>query len=140
MKKKYHLIFGCGYYGRSIFRKIKKRNIIFIDENDNIYVLIDDNKVIYDSNHPYESPFIYYSQSHIIGIDIKQDLYPVMKGLCIIDDLSIYSQVAQAMFRLRKLNMGHKIEFIYIDKDETLELNNKKLYNLLKLSWYFIYN
>lgn len=33
MKKKYHLIFGCGYYGRSIFRKIKKKNIIFIDNN-----------------------------------------------------------------------------------------------------------
>jgi len=130
----------------NIFRGI--RDVIFIDENDNIYVLKNDSKIIYDSNYPYINPFIYYSQSHIIGIDIKQDNYPIMKGLCIIDEYSYYSQIAQAMFRLRKLNMGHSIDFINLkkfrDKEEIIcylrenEENNKKnknkylLYQTLK--------
>jgi hypothetical protein len=124
------------------------RDVIFIDENDNIYVFKNDLKIIYDSNYPYINPFIYYSQSHIIGIDIKQDNYPIMKGLCIIDEYSYYSQIAQAMFRLRKLNMGHSIDFInlkkYREKEEIIcylrenEDNNKKnknkylLYQTLK--------
>ena len=33
MKKNYSLIFGCGYYGRAVFRKIKKKNVIFLDNN-----------------------------------------------------------------------------------------------------------
>ena len=33
MKKNYSLIFGCGYYGRAIFRKIKKKNVIFLDNS-----------------------------------------------------------------------------------------------------------
>ena len=32
-KKKFYLIFGCGYYGRAVFRKIKKQNVIFLDNN-----------------------------------------------------------------------------------------------------------
>ena len=40
-----------------------------------------------------------------------------MKGLCIIDEYSYYSQIAQAMFRLRKLNMGHSIDFINLIKN-----------------------
>jgi len=34
--KSIHIIVGCGYYGRAIFRKIKKKNVIFIDNNLNI--------------------------------------------------------------------------------------------------------
>ncbi len=33
MKYKKNIIFGCGYYGRAIFRKIKKKDIIFIDND-----------------------------------------------------------------------------------------------------------
>ena len=36
MKKNHHIIFGCGYYGRAIFRKIKNKNTIFIDNNPSI--------------------------------------------------------------------------------------------------------
>jgi hypothetical protein len=94
----------------------KKRDVIYIDETDNIYAFVNNKKIIYNSNDLYKSPFIYYSQSHIIGIDIKQDNYPIMKGLCLIDENSYYSQIAQAMFRLRKLNIGHSIDFINMKK------------------------
>lgn len=33
MKTGYHLIFGCGYYGRLIARKLKYKNIFFLDNN-----------------------------------------------------------------------------------------------------------
>ena len=36
MKIKYHLIFGCGYYGRLVFRKLKFKNIFFLDNNHKI--------------------------------------------------------------------------------------------------------
>ena len=36
MQIKYHLIFGCGYYGRLILRKFKFKNIFFLDNNQKI--------------------------------------------------------------------------------------------------------
>ena len=64
------------------------------------------NQIInYDKYTNYDLPFIYYSQADTIGIDIKQEKYPIMNGLCIIDKTLQYSQVAQGMFRLRKLNL-----------------------------------
>ena len=122
-----------------------RRNIIFIDESDNIYVLINGKKENYNSTNNYIKPFIYYSQSHIVGIDIKQDNYPILKGLCIIDENSVYSNIAQAMFRLRKLNIGHSIDFInndkfrtkeeifyYINENEEILKKNKKKYLLFQ--------
>ena len=72
----------------------------------------------------YNTPFFYYDQAHIVGIDIKQDNYPNLKGLCIVDNFSYYSEVAQAMFRLRKLNLGHSISFIF---NNFYEENNVEL-------------
>ena len=45
-------------------------------------------------NKIYNKPFIYYSQSHIIGTDIKQDKYPSLLGLCIIDKNIIYTTLS----------------------------------------------
>ncbi len=36
MQIKYHLIFGCGYYGRLVLRKLKFKNIFFLDNNQKI--------------------------------------------------------------------------------------------------------
>lgn len=36
MKIKYNLIFGCGYYGRLVLRKLKLKNILFLDNNNKI--------------------------------------------------------------------------------------------------------
>jgi hypothetical protein len=104
----------------------KKRNIIFIDNNDHKFVILKENKniVLYDFNINYENPFIYFDQGHILGIDIKQDMYPIMKGLCIINDNSLYSEIAQGMYRLRKLNMGHSIIFLYKNNTKTITKDN----------------
>ena len=90
------------------------KNIIFINENGDKKVLMNNQLMIYNKYTNYDTPFIYYSQADTIGIDIKQEKYPIMNGLCIIDETLQYSQVAQGMFRLRKLNMGHIITFLYL--------------------------
>ena len=77
-------------------------------------------------NINYNNPFIYFDQGHILGIDIKQDMYPIMKGLCIINDNSLYSEIAQGMYRLRKLNMGHSIIFLYKNNTKTITARKHK--------------
>jgi len=138
------LIDVCGFFYKqlnySIALKIYKilklsRDVIFIDENDEKMVYRNNNLEKFNEYIIYKKPFIYYDQAHIIGIDIKQDNYPILHGLCIVDKLSFYSEVAQAMFRLRKLNLGHKISFVLnnfsvTDKSELYEkfkINEKDL-------------
>jgi len=114
------LIDVCGYYYNSSNYKIALNlhvrfttNIIFIDEKDEKMVIRENGTLEkLNENIVYKNPFFYYDQAHIVGIDIKQDNYPILHGLCIVDNLSYYSEVAQAMFRLRKLNLGHRISFI----------------------------
>jgi len=57
--------------------------------------------------------FLYYDQSHIIGIDYKQP--PVMKGLVVVSKNNRMKDFAQGMYRLRKLNKGHSVDFLVID-------------------------
>jgi hypothetical protein len=92
----------------------KLRIIIFIDEQNEIFIINGNNLKSYNEQTNYDNPFIYYDQAHIVGIDIKQDFYPNMNGLCVVNDTSEYTVVAQSMCRLRKLNMGHVITFLYI--------------------------
>ena len=106
------------------------RDIIFIDEKDNKLVIVNNKIVKYNEDNNYKDPLIYYSQAHIIGIDINQNLYSIMNGLCIVNNVSEYTLVAQSMCRLRKLNMGHVITFLYIGNNihnviEFFDLLNK---------------
>ncbi len=111
----------------------KKREIIFMTENDKKVVLIGNEKYSYDSSKKYSKPFIYYSQGHVIGVDIRQDYLPQMKGLVTINNKSTYTNVAQAVFRLRKLNLGHAIDILFIDDVPDKEnLTGAYIYNLLK--------
>jgi len=91
------------------------RPVIFLTETDDKMVLYNNSVAKYDPYLNLINPFIYYSQSHTIGVDINQDNYPTLKGLCIIDDHSKYTTIAQAIFRLRKLNMGHIVDFYHIN-------------------------
>ena len=126
-----------------LHNKLHKRPIIYLNNNDEILVLNSDENQKYDSNKIYDNPFFYYSQKHTVGIDIKQDNYPNLKGLCIIDKLNTYTEVAQSVFRLRKLNQGHTIQLVSINNiprdktiiDRLLENDNKnKKLKIPKLS------
>ena len=118
--------------------EIIKRPIIFLNSTDEKIIFNNDIYTKYNENMTYTNPFLYYSQTHIIGIDINQDKYPNIHGLCIIDDNSVYTTVAQAIFRLRKLNMGHKIDFNIQNLGHKIDFNiqnitnPKDLYKFLK--------
>ncbi len=97
------------------------RDIIFISETDQKYVLAGThNESNYSSSKKYSKPFIYYSQGHVIGVDIRQDYLPKMKGLVTINSKSIYTNVAQAVFRLRKLNLGHTVDILYVGNENEI--------------------
>ena len=55
--------------------------------------------------------FYYYSQRNTVGIDFKQPTQ--IYGLVIINEHNNYTQVAQGIYRLRKLNVGHKFDIFY---------------------------
>ena len=137
IKKYSALIDACGlfknYDNNDVAQKLHNvlnRPIIFLNNIDEKLVIDKKQVKKYNENITYKNPFIYYSQSHIIGIDIKQDKYPNIHGLCIIDNYSVYTQIAQAIFRLRKLNMGHKIDFNLIKIENINNVND--LYTFLK--------
>jgi hypothetical protein len=93
------------------------RDVVYISEDDDKFVIRNGKETKYNSSTKYFSPFIYYSQAHTVGVDIKQDYYPTMKGLITIGPNSLYTNVAQAIFRLRKINLGHSIDIIYIKQN-----------------------
>ncbi len=98
-----------------------KKYYIFISDNhkkmvyhDNIYTHLGTN--IYES----EQIFIYYDHKHTIGIDINQPY--TMKGLATFDYFNRFTDMAQGIYRLRKLNYGHTIDFIVSKQYE--KINN----------------
>jgi hypothetical protein len=110
------------------------RDIIFMSETDQKYVLSKENiQLEYSSSKKYFKPFIYYSQGHVVGVDIRQDYLPKMKGLVTINPKSIYTNVAQAVFRLRKINMGHSVDILYISKDLN-RLSSVDVCNIIKFN------
>ena len=107
-----------------LYEKLKnERPIIYLNNQDDILVWDGNKNQKYDPNNIYIKPFFYYSQKHTVGIDIKQDNYPILNGLCLIDKLNTYTEVAQSVFRLRKLNQGHTIQLYCINKIPINESN-----------------
>ncbi len=67
--------------------------------------------------------FIYYDNKHTVGIDFKQPL--IMHGLVLISEDNTLTEVAQGIFRLRKMNVTHTVDF-YVEKStfDKILLNN----------------
>lgn len=117
MKKyKYNvLIDGCAYLKKMGSVNVATR-LYYLDQSRRvIYLLPDDTKMIIENglHRPYKNEkiemtdLIYYSQRHTVGIDFKQP--NIFHGLILLDKKNNYTQVAQGIYRLRKLNRGHTI-------------------------------
>jgi hypothetical protein len=136
-----------------LFNKIRNKHNI---NKQIIYLLKDDTKMIYNGKHiiyeernyKTEEVIYYYSQRHIIGIDFKQST--ILTGVVLINSSNIYTDVSQAIFRMRKLNKGHSIRIGYVNDNKSIsssaeiyalinenELNMNKDNNLLLLYQYF---
>ncbi len=69
----------------------------------------------------------YYSQKHIVGIDFKQS--NILEGLLIVNDSNKYTEVAQAIYRMRKLNKGHSCNIAMFNNDRIQ--NTKQILDLI---------
>ena len=125
----------CGYFKDKTNEeqarefRVEDKAIIFIDEDDNVKYIGTENKaLLYSDNLTLDKPKIYFDQGHTVGIDIKQDKYPYMKALCYVSLNSKYSDVAQGLYRMRKLNAGQTVDLFLVDPIEKLP-DISQLYN-----------
>lgn len=100
-------------------------------QREYVYLTDKDQKKIFDVNDPlnekectgimHSNTFFYYSQKHIVGIDFKQ--HRNMRGLLIVSKKTTYTNMAQAIYRARKLNQGHIMDIV-VWPDEADESKN----------------
>lgn len=106
----------------AILRNYTSKEVIdkIIDEiNDfKVYVYINESgkekRIINHDKNAKRSMFIYYDQIHTVGHDIPDQPYS-MKGIVTVNYFNRFTDISQGMFRLRKLNYGHKIDFATIN-------------------------
>lgn len=104
--------------------KQKFNKLIYIDYENNKKIIDMNTKIDSEYKNTYHDKcFIFYSNKHIIGIDIKQP--SVLTGLVTISKSSKLSETAQGIFRMRKMNYGHKATFVV--KDDNLDTPEKIL-------------
>jgi len=112
--------------------KVLDKRVIYLTENDDKMMYYEDNHspytdMIYDS----EDVIFYYSQKHIVGVDFKQP--NILNGIVLINDSNNYTQIAQAIYRMRKLNRGHIAHIGYCGSNKTiLTLDKSGKENLYK--------
>lgn len=110
--------------------QITGKRVIYLTENDDKMIYYNDKhtsytNIVYDS----DNTIFYYSQKHIIGIDFKQP--NILNGLVLINDSNNYTQIAQAIYRMRKLNRGHISHIGYCGNNSLiLGLNQESKENL----------
>jgi hypothetical protein len=135
-KKDYDvLIDACAYlkdYDNSFIAKqlhiFSGKYVIYLLKDDSKRIIKDGKDVMYDNTIYYNNQVIYYySQRHIVGIDFKQP--NILNGLVLIDDSNNYTQIAQAVYRMRKLNRGHRVNIGYCGKKK--DMNKQKVYDYL---------
>ncbi len=80
--------------------------------------------------YKYDEIIYYYSQKHIVGIDFKQP--SVLNGLLILNSSTKYTEVAQAIYRMRKLNKGHKCKIGIVTNKRDIIITTEKIYEIIK--------
>jgi hypothetical protein len=104
--------------------RINNKRVVYLTENDDKMTFYDGihspyTGVVYDS----DKVIFYYSQKHIVGVDFKQP--NILNGIVLINDSNNYTEVAQAIYRMRKLNRGHIANIGYSGTESEILLLNK---------------
>ncbi len=119
-----------------------KKKVLYVNEESIRMVKISKDIDIPYKNELYKQDeiFIYYDQKNTVGVDFKQPIY--MKGLVLLNLNDKITDVAQGIFRLRKMNITHTIDFYlpYNDyeilRENVIDNNNEKLNMKLLLKLY----
>jgi hypothetical protein len=123
MLKSYDALIDCAALFRNYSSEIVAKELQIILKKKVVYWDIDDNEHIIGDN---DDVFIYYDQKHTVGIDYPQKVH--MRGLVTVTNFNRLTDISQGMFRLRKLNKGHSVDF-YINN---LKINSsEQLYERL---------
>lgn len=107
--------------------KNKDKKILFVDSNGIRMIYNEDETITYYNNEIFENLFIYYDHKNCIGTDFKQP--NKMHGLVTIRNGDTLTNVSQAIFRLRNINVGHTIDFFC--PNEIVGEDPEKLYTAL---------
>ncbi len=146
MSNGYHVIIDVGCYfvnvdnlavAKLIHNNLKKNNskintVVFIDNNDGKKAINEFGNIVnYEEiTEPLEKRFYYYDQAHITGIDMQ--IYSLAKGLISIAFFNRLRDVAQGIYRMRKINKGQTVDFCMDSKlYNHLEHKSIKLIDLL---------
>ena len=130
----YDALIDTGAYLRKhtsklIISEIKKNIPIY-----KTYVYIDESgkeQRLHNKDSYTKEMFIYYDQLHTIGHDVSDQPYK-MKGLVTIDHFNRLTEISQGMFRLRKLNYGHVVDFMVKNLDNGVKSCQSLLLHLKK--------
>jgi hypothetical protein len=119
---------------QSYFKFINKFNdmdIVFIDEQNNVLEIKPTTQIIKPfASEDLNNKFYYYDQAHIVGTDIKQPQSG--HGAIIINKQTKISDMAQAMFRFRKLNRGTYLSIFIVDNNnEQIIMTPDDLYKMV---------
>ncbi len=104
--------------------EIRKTPVIYITKNDTKMIYSKNKHKIYvHSMVNLDEPLTYYyDQRHIVGTDFIQP--PRLNGIVTIDSNSTRTNVAQAIYRMRKLNEGHTVTVCYNNTNINISINN----------------
>lgn len=106
---------------------IKKTPVIYVTKNDIKMIFDGDTHRKYVETTIREKVVYYYDQRHIVGTNFVQPI--ILNGLVTIDKHSLRTNVAQAIYRMRKLNEGHTVTICYNDTDIR---DSKGIYKMIK--------
>jgi len=102
--------------------------ILYINDNNERTIYYNKQNSKY-KNQTFNNCFIYYDNKNCVGIDFKQPFK--MHALVTISSKNNLTQVAQGVYRLRNINIGHTVEYFTDNSGETIK-NYDNLYDQLK--------
>lgn len=113
------------YKSKKIITAIKEKYggfdyYVHIKNGKPYYIGKDNKSITYDNDK--SNIFVYFDQKHITGIDIKQS--DKAKALVTLRRNTGFRDVAQGVFRMRRLLNGQTIALILMTSDEKGDLNN----------------
>lgn len=116
------------FIAREIYQ-MTSRPIAYLDENGNKMIIQDGDARTYNES-AIDNIFYYYDQKHTIGIDFKNQPLSML-GLVTISNASRMTDTSQGIYRLRKINRGHSVDF-YIASSVLVRIRNRNdLYDYL---------
>jgi hypothetical protein len=115
---------------KQILGKENKKGIVYLNEKDQVMVLMPQNDqpiLLKESGLGKRELLAYWDQQHTTGIDIT--VSPTMKATLTVSVHTMMRDLLQAVWRLRGLGKGQKIEFAILpeDKEMIVEILNKQL-------------